>query len=99
MAKKAKQGDRVQNKTTQGTRVPIPTGIGLAHLSEIRNHMTSILRQFEPLGAIQANLRLNHSDRKDPAPIFIDWVGNAQAFSTLTENHVDPGLYRFGENH
>ncbi len=99
MTKKVNRVGASQREAAQRARVPIPTGIGLAHLTEIRDHMTRILKQFEPLGAIQANLRLNQSDRKDPAPIFIDWVGNTQAFSILTENHIDPGLYRFGENH
>jgi hypothetical protein len=73
-------------------------------LMEIQRTLIMVLKTF-PAEVKQANLRLNVSDKDEPHPVFVGWVG-PEIMGTLIERTDDPrlkeelrdvGLYRLGD--
>lgn len=69
----------------------------------IRAVMRNVLKDFQGLGAMQVNLRLNASNKEDRLPVFIDWLGADSVVNKLVAQSGIPGaekdwgLYRLGD--
>lgn len=57
----------------------------------IRAVMRNVLKDFQGLGAMQVNLRLNASNKEDRLPVFIDWLGADSVVNKLVAQSGIPG--------
>ncbi len=73
----------------------IPAGITPEHFIQIRKFLLEILQDIP---AEQAGMRLNVTNRQDPAPVVVGWVeGEILKNARIGKGDPDPGLYRFGD--
>ncbi len=72
----------------------IPDDIGLDHYTAINKLLRDICGD---LGADLVNSRLNRSEVRVPAPVFVGWVESKKLREKRQKlNFADPGLLRFG---